>query len=311
MERSLGIAIIGAGMTGLTVAEHLVKAGRDVRILDKGRHSGGRISTRRTERGLFDHGAPEIHVTSTDFDNFLKGLGAISDGNGGRFGLPGMRSLFDPLTDRLDIRTGVEISEILRESRGWVLRTTTGRSFAHFHTVVVTTPAPQAAAMIRKSAPDLSEQVENVRMHPVWTCMVEFEERLDLPGTVEGKGAVMRADRMSAKPRREDGREAWVIHMTPEFAREQLFADPAVIAPIILDTFAETYAIDLPRVRYLDAHRWRFAFAEQPLGRPFLGDPAAGLLIGGDWALGDRAEHGFESGSAMAEAILSREIVNV
>ena len=55
------ILIIGAGMAGLSCASALSKAGRDVRILDKGRGPGGRMAARRAEIGgelvSFDHGA--------------------------------------------------------------------------------------------------------------------------------------------------------------------------------------------------------------------------------------------------------------
>ena len=39
-----------------------------------------------------------------------------------------------------------------------------------------------------------------------------------------------------------------------------------------------------------------------PLGRPFL--DCGGLLVGGDWCLGARAEAAYDSGLAMADAIL-------
>lgn len=311
MEHSLGIAIIGAGITGLTAADLLVKAGRDVEVFDKGRGSGGRISTRRTEGGVLDHGAPELQATSDAFRDFLVGLGAVPGECGSNFGAPGMRSIFDPLIARLDIRQGVEVAGLARESRGWVVRLTNGGSVAHFHTVLVTAPAPQAQAIVAPVAPKIAHEISAVRMQPVWTCLVEFDEALPLPGKLEGRGRVLRADRMASKPARQDKREAWVIHMRPEFVLEDVFADRASVAPLILDAFGDAYGITLPRTRYLDAHRWRYAFADQPLGRPFLGDAASGLLVGGDWTLGRRAEHGFESGLAMAKAVLSREVVNV
>ncbi|MDP3490273.1 MAG: FAD-dependent oxidoreductase, partial [Phenylobacterium sp.] len=43
------IAIIGAGMAGLSCAEALSDAGHAVQVLDKGRGPGGRMSTRRIE----------------------------------------------------------------------------------------------------------------------------------------------------------------------------------------------------------------------------------------------------------------------
>ncbi len=311
LEHSLGIAIIGAGITGLTAADQLVKAGRDVEIFDKGRGSGGRISTRRTEGGIFDHGAPELQATSGAFRDFLAELGAVPGDCGSNYGAPGMRSIFDPLISRLNIRQGVEIDGLARDSRGWVVRLTNGRSEAHFHTVLVTAPAPQAQVLVAPVAPKITREISSVRMQPVWTCLVEFDAPLPLPGKLEGRGRVLRADRMASKPARQDKREAWVIHMRPEYVLEDVFADRAIVAPLILEAFGEAYGISLPRARYLDAHRWRYAFADQPLGRPFLGDAESGLLVGGDWTLGRRAEHGFESGLEMAKAVLSREVVNV
>lgn len=307
----MGIAVIGAGITGLTAADHLVKAGRSVRIFDKGRGSGGRIATRRTPNGVFDHGAPELHARSDAFRAYLAELGAVEGPCGSSYGAPGMRSIFDGLIDGLDIRQGVEVESVSRESRGWVVRLTNGRSLAPFHSVIVTAPAPQAKALIASAAPEIASEIEKVRMQTIWTCLVEFQHSLELPGRIEGQGSIMRADRMASKPGREDNREAWVIHMTPDFAQDEIFADPSIFAPHILETFEETFALTLPPVRYLDAHRWRYAFADQPLGRPYLGCAETGLLVGGDWTLGRRAEHGFESGKEMAKAMLSREVLNV
>ena len=298
-------------MTGLTAADLLVKAGRDVVIFDKGRGSGGRISTRRSESGLFDHGAPELHSEGNAFSEFLESLGGITDESQSFYGSPGMRSILEPLVAGKNINQGMEVTSITRESRGWVLRFANQRSVAHFHSVLVTAPAPQAADLIEDVAPYLASEVRGVRMHAIWSCLVEFSRELELPGKVGGKGMVLQADRMSAKPNRVDGREAWVIHMTPEFTPDFQFAEPAIVAPTILDIFADTFAIKLPSSVYLDAHRWRYAFAKQPLGRPFVGEPEAGLLVGGDWTLGRRAEHGFESGREMAQALLSRKVVNV
>lgn len=43
------VAIIGAGMAGLSCARALVQAGVAVELFDKGRGPGGRMSTRRVE----------------------------------------------------------------------------------------------------------------------------------------------------------------------------------------------------------------------------------------------------------------------
>lgn len=53
----LQIAVIGAGMSGLTAARRLAKAGATVTVFEKSRGLGGRLATRRTDGGPADHGA--------------------------------------------------------------------------------------------------------------------------------------------------------------------------------------------------------------------------------------------------------------
>jgi predicted NAD/FAD-dependent oxidoreductase len=49
--------VIGAGVSGLIAARTVQANGARVLVLDKGRGVGGRLATRRTASGVFDHGA--------------------------------------------------------------------------------------------------------------------------------------------------------------------------------------------------------------------------------------------------------------
>ncbi|MBS7807559.1 FAD-dependent oxidoreductase [Variovorax sp. PCZ-1] len=66
------IAIIGAGMAGITAARTLLQAGYQVTVLDKSRGAGGRMSTRRTEFGGFDHGAQYFTVRDARFRQMMQ-----------------------------------------------------------------------------------------------------------------------------------------------------------------------------------------------------------------------------------------------
>ena len=57
MTPPLHYAVVGAGIAGLSCARALTDAGVRVTVLDKGRGSGGRMSTRRGEGWACDHGA--------------------------------------------------------------------------------------------------------------------------------------------------------------------------------------------------------------------------------------------------------------
>ncbi|MBL0919962.1 MAG: FAD-dependent oxidoreductase [Hydrogenophaga sp.] len=69
---SLNIAVVGAGMAGVTAARTLVQAGHRVTLFEKSRGFGGRMATRRTEFGGFDHGVQYFTVRDPRFEQVLR-----------------------------------------------------------------------------------------------------------------------------------------------------------------------------------------------------------------------------------------------
>ena len=65
------IAIIGAGMAGLSCARQLEATGHRVSLFDKGRAPGGRMAVRRVDTALgeasFDHGAQYLTARDSEF----------------------------------------------------------------------------------------------------------------------------------------------------------------------------------------------------------------------------------------------------
>ncbi len=55
-------AIIGAGMAGIACARTLVQAGHRVTVFEKSKGASGRISTRSSAFGTFDHGDYAMHI---------------------------------------------------------------------------------------------------------------------------------------------------------------------------------------------------------------------------------------------------------
>ncbi|MEO1360052.1 MAG: FAD-dependent oxidoreductase [Pseudomonadota bacterium] len=60
------IAIIGAGLAGLTLARKL-QAHHSVTVLEKARGPGGRMSTRRAAPYAFDHGLSILQLKRRHF----------------------------------------------------------------------------------------------------------------------------------------------------------------------------------------------------------------------------------------------------
>lgn len=65
------VAVIGAGMAGISAARVLQAAGLRVSVVDKGRKPGGRMATRRHQDGFFDHGAQFVKAKSESFQQVL------------------------------------------------------------------------------------------------------------------------------------------------------------------------------------------------------------------------------------------------
>ena len=56
------VAVVGAGISGLTRARTLADYGLPVTVFEKSRGVGGRMATRRSDNGaVFDHGCAVFH----------------------------------------------------------------------------------------------------------------------------------------------------------------------------------------------------------------------------------------------------------
>jgi predicted NAD/FAD-dependent oxidoreductase len=64
-------AIIGAGMAGIACARTLMQAGHRVTVFEKSKGASGRISTRSSNYGSFDHGAQYFTVRDSRFAQAL------------------------------------------------------------------------------------------------------------------------------------------------------------------------------------------------------------------------------------------------
>ena len=71
-RQPMHVAVVGAGMAGVAAARTLLQAGHRVTLIEKSRGFGGRMATRRTEFGGFDHGAQYFTVRDKRFETALR-----------------------------------------------------------------------------------------------------------------------------------------------------------------------------------------------------------------------------------------------
>lgn len=294
-----GIAVVGAGLAGLVAAARLAAAGCAVTVYEKSRGLGGRLATRRSDWGAFDHGAPVVNCEAMLMAPLRERDACAPWGDIGHVGLPGMSGLVRPLAEGLDIRSGTEVAGLVPAPDGVWLRFAEGEAAGPFARVILAVPAEQA----RRLAGDLAGVDALVAtMAPIWTLMAAFEARPDLPDLLRPGGAVSLVLRDGAKPGRTG--ETWVLHAGHDWTEERLELPREAVLPMLLAEFEDLAQGRLPRPAHVAAHRWRYALTRQPQGAPFVALEGGAVLAGGDWALGPRGEHAFLSGQAMAEAVL-------
>ncbi|MDJ0640414.1 MAG: FAD-dependent oxidoreductase [Paracoccaceae bacterium] len=312
MRASPRIAIIGAGLAGLTCARELAAQGIDPVIFDKGRGLGGRLSTRRAEGGFqFDHGARYLTARGEDFASLLlaaETAGAVArwhveEGEAVFVGIPGMTGLAKFMADGLNIRKAVRITHVREAEGGWRLEWKEGAEV--FDRVVITAPSPQTIALLAEDHP-IRRSIESVGMDPCLALMVGMSPDERVPPTIQ----LQPSDDLSwvvldsTKPGRPDV-PCLVAHASPDWSRRHLELEMTEIAqrmlPLVSQALGTRLTEDLP---YLSAHRWRYALVSKPLGQPFLVDKTQTLFAGGDWCLGARAEDAWTSGKAVASTVL-------
>lgn len=326
------IAVIGAGMAGLTCARQLQQQGHQIIVYERNGDVGGRMGTRQTELGGFDHGAQYFTATSDSFrkevaawrkagwaapwDGKLvkldKGVAVQAGRSNARqrmVAVPGMGALGAHLAENLDVRCEQSVVGMERQGEGWLLSVQCdtvpiAATAGPFDAVIVALPADIAARLLQPVSP-LAAQVGQEHLEPCWALILGFQQPLDLDydgAWVDGSRLKWIA-RDASKPQRRPG-EHWIGHASPAWSLEHLADDPERVKEKLLKAFHEATGTHVHPV-YADVHRWRYAQAVSTLPGECLWDGKARIGVCGDWfAAGldgsGRVENAYLSASALA-----------
>ena len=309
-------AIIGAGMAGLTCASRLQDAGMNVTVFEKSRGTGGRLATRRSAVGGFDHGAQFVTARDPAFRSYLES--AMASGRTSRWetdasgdetwwtGTPGMSGLVKPMADALDVQTGQRAVALASEGEGWSVQFEGGAA-QNFQYVLLAVPVVQAIALLGDHAASFPG-LDQVEIAPCWTGMFAFKEAV--PGeaaVIQRRGDLAWATRENTRPGRAGELERWVVQASADWSRAKLEETPDTVMPSLLDLFGKAVGQAVSEPVHADVHRWRYAKVEKALGEPCLWDSDLGLGLAGDWCMAARVEAAFLSGRALADQVLATQ----
>ncbi|MEQ8765220.1 MAG: FAD-dependent oxidoreductase [Planctomycetota bacterium] len=322
-ERTAGrepgpIAVLGAGVAGLTCARILTDQGLRVTVFDKSRGTGGRMATRRVGEARFDLGAP-FFTARTALRRLTRSWiedGLVSPISGpivrirGREvdaaspepryrGVPGMSAITRHLADRVSLRAGHRIASLHRTPEGWELEDDRGEVLGAYPLVLIALPAEQAVPLLQASK-DLARMAASIRTAPCLVRAVSFAKPIDLPF----EAAFVERDPDLTWLSRSQGGEHWLLHSTPELAESCFDESPEKVTDRLLRAMERVTGCEIPTPDFVHAHRWRYAKVMNPLDVGALFDEKLGLGACGDWCRGARVEGAFQSGVALAGRVL-------
>ncbi len=303
---SLKIAIIGAGIAGVSAGNALIARGCSVTLFEKARGYGGRCATKRWGGHTVDHGAQYFTIRDERFraavqaasgEALMKLQAPVLDERGrevpdtGRwFHRDGNSRIVRDLARGLDVKTETAI-----ERAGNLLR----RAGGEFDHVISTAPFPQTARLFGMDA-----AFDYV---PCLTVLLAYHgeglgQTQECYAISDHRGPLAWSACENHKPGRvAAGHTVMVAQMSESFSREYLERAPEEFVAIVRPLVEERWVIPAGNLAAALGHRWRYArvaLAMQPVELP------PGLHFTGDALSPSRIEDAWLAGAAIIERSL-------
>ena len=334
------IAVIGAGLSGLSCAHALLQAGHLVHVFDKSRGPAGRMSTRRGEDGdgawQCDHGAQYFTARDAAFRAEVArwqqaGVAAQWDARLASFdgstwttphtplerfvGTPRMTSpaawLVQGLQqagERAHTQWQTTVHKLERShhegAAGWSITSAEhGLHAQRYSAVLLAVPAPQVVPLLTETTPAGAAVAASARMRGSWAVMLRYAAPVAMPwdGAFINTGPLRWVARDSSKPGRT-GPETWLLHASAEWSEAHIEDSADSVTTALLAAFA---ALGGPAPLAATAHRWRYADTEPALTLGCWWDTETRLGLCGDWLSGGKVEGAWLSGVALARQAAS------
>lgn len=345
------LAIVGAGVSGLAAAWALRReAAIDVAVFEKSRGVSGRAATRGRDGVRYDHGAnyfktnehPRIdrlvrhELPAADLVDIgrdvwtFDGQGTISEGDAASNRPPkwtyrgGISTLGKLLAEASGAALHLEtrVRRLVRSRPGWMIETTEGSVFEGFGAVLLTPPAPQAAALLEAS--DLGDTALQERLaraldaaayRTQLTVVLAYDFEAERPGdfyaliNTDGEHDIAWLSFERDKPGHVPaGQDVLIAQMAPAWSAPRFDAPLGDLIPEVARQAGALLGVDLGDPVWADRQGWRYALPDGGADAEALSEGrAAGLFFCGDALAGKgRVEMALASGLDAAAEIQAR-----
>ncbi len=309
----LSIAIIGAGLSGISAARALQDAGHRVVIFEKSRSFGGRCASRLWEGQVVDHGAQYFTADSDQFKSVIRTLDQnlvgeitapivneamreIPADSKRLYFIPGNNRLAKSLAQGLTILLEQEIASITQQGKGWVV------AGQEFDFVISSAPWPQTAKLL-----DLGTVADETLYERCITAFYRIE------GNPAGRTAEIYGIRdFSGHPigwtacenhkqqRITPNSTVLVVQASGAFSLEHWDTPAEQWTALLKPALAERWEIPTSKFVGHFTHRWRYSTAQRNVS-PTLPDV---VFLTGDSTCTSRVEAAWLRGEETAQELL-------
>jgi renalase len=313
------LIILGSGIAGLAAARLAKKDNKSVLVVDKGQRLGGRVSTRRKNGFLFNHGAQFVTSKGNEFAALLadaREAGSLKDwridpAKTVQIGTPSMRDLPHFMARGLEIRQQIEVTRIAHIGPNIGFFGDAGL-IACGRQAIVSAPGPQSARLLTNVYPDLAATAQLTSYDPCWTIMLGLEANIGpvsrsqeqfFPLRNELAGisiAVPEPMRFASKPDLFAATPpALTIQASGRWSQQYRDEDRQTVIARLCAIWEEISGQPLPPILNASAHRWLYAKVKEVANKnaPRHSNDKK-MAIAGDWLTGPRVEQAFDSGTA-------------
>lgn len=322
------LAIIGAGISGLTLGQRL-KDCWNVVVYEKARGVGGRMSTRHANSFDFDHGTQCFTARTPQFQNYLKPYieeKIVGEWKGKVINLkigketttrlwseqhlvanPNMNSLCKILAKGIDIKIMTEVAPLVEKSSNkWVLYDVFGNKLGE-HDWVVSTAPPEQTSKLFGNVQLIDSPFDYVKMQACYSLMIG----LDRPWEQEWIAAKVHNNPIkwisinSTKPSRNKNLTAIVAHTRNNWAEARINQDIKNLQTTLVKHFEEITDISCKEADYIATHRWKYAIVKETQKPGFYFNYEHKIAASSDWASTSRIEEVWLNATGLANYLKS------
>ncbi len=321
------IAIIGAGTTGLLVANYLHSVAR-VTVFEKSDRVGGRASSRKQGIKNFDHGAQFFTTENIEFKRLLLQMsrqGVVSRWHGRLVsidannltiknladkdrlvGTPSMQSICEFLSKGLDLQLHTQVDSLSRRNGKWCLGTTSNKKKFEFDWLIFAIPPMQVNDILPRDI-GWSGVLNNLRMRPCISLMgsIKDMERPSWDGAIVSNSILGWIGFNNTKPKRPLP-ISLIAQSSYDWAEKNLDSRDSDIKIRVLKEIKRILFLKTLNLDFCELKKWTYAVVERPLGKPFLFDDKYCVASAGDWCIGKKINSSFESATKLSEKLYRR-----